>query len=143
MKRIMLICLLLISGVQYAQEPASDQDQLSYYEQRAREDAAYEQSLELAEEEETDFWEDQERYEKELKKRDKKAYKAYMKGKRDAYAEHYEKCGHHCHHGSHYYSHATFYYHGYHGHRYYRGPYRTRVHTGVRIATPRVRVGIL
>ncbi len=147
MKRLALSFLvLLMAGPVYlrAQESPDGEEQQSYYERRAREDAAYEQSLALEDEAEAeDFWEDQEHYEKELKKRDKRAYKAYMKGKRDAYAEHYEHCGHHCHHDRHYYSHATFYYHGYHGHYYYRRPYSTGIRTGVRVAAPSVRVGIL
>lgn len=144
MKRVTCISfLLLISGFMFAQEPVSEADRLSYYEQRAREDAAYEQSLVLKEEEASDFWYDQEQYERELKKRDKKAYKAYMKGKRDAYAEHYENCGHHCHHGSHYYAHANFYYHGYRSHRYYHRPYRSHIQTGIRIGSPKIGVGIL
>jgi hypothetical protein len=138
------VFLLTGSGLLWAQETDPEQEKLSYYEQRAREDAGYEQSLAIeTEAEESDFWEDQQAYEKELKKRDRKAYRAYMKGKRDAYAEHYEHCDHHCNHGSHYYSHATFYYHGYYGHHYYRRPYSTGVHTRVRIGAPSVRLGIL
>jgi hypothetical protein len=144
MDRLTLISILLfISANMYAQEQASEEARISYYEQRAREDAAYEQSLNLEEEEESDFWNDQERYEKELKKRDKKAYNAYMKGKHDAYAEHYEQCGNHCSHGPHYYSHTTLYYHGYPSQRYNRSPHRTQIRTGVRGISPGIRVGIL
>lgn len=135
--------LLFSSNILMAQEGTDKEERLSYYEQRAREDAQYEQSLALEEDEAADFWKDQERYEKELKKKDRSAYKAYMKGKRDAYAEHYDHCDHHCHHGNHYYYHATFYYHGYHRDYYYRNPPRSSIRTGIRVGTPSVRVGIL
>ncbi|TDQ32535.1 hypothetical protein [Zeaxanthinibacter enoshimensis] len=138
-----LLFILIFAGYQstaVAQEQ-TEEDRLSYYEQRGREDAAYEQTLNTKEEaDEADFWEDQEAYEKELKSRDSKAHRAYMRGKRDAYKEHYAHCDHHCHHGSHYYSHASFYYHGY--YRSYDRPSRTRINTGVRIGTPSVRIGL-
>ncbi len=126
-----------------AQEAATEKEKRSYYEQRAREDAAYEQSLSLEEEEASDFWEDQQRYEKELKKKDRMAYRAYMRGKKDAYAEHYRHCDHHCQHGRHYYYHATFYYQGYHQDYYYRPSRRSHIRTGVGVGIPSVRVGIL
>ncbi len=138
---LVLILALGLVPTLHAQQQESEKDRLSYYEERAREDAKYEQSLSAKEEaDEADFWKDQEEYEEELKRRDKSAYKAYMKGKRDAYKEHYSDCDHHCHHGAHYYSHATFYYHGY--YRGYERPSRTRIYTGVRIGTPSVRIGI-
>lgn len=147
MKSLVLFTFVLLlsgQGLLWAQATGQEQEKLSYYEQRAREDAQYEQSLAMENEAaESDFWNEQKSYEKELKKRDRKAYRAYMKGKRDAYAEHYEHCGHHCNHGRHYYSQATFYYHGYHGHHYYRQPYSPGIHTRVRVGAPAVRVGIL
>lgn len=125
----------------HAQDAASSkEDKLSYYEQRAKEDAQYEQSLVMeSDDDEADFWEDRKQYEKDLKKRDRKAYKAYMKGKRDAYAEHAKYCDSHCHHSDHYHHHAHFYY-SYHRYDYPRR--RSSINTGVRIATPSVRVGI-
>jgi hypothetical protein len=115
-------------------------DSKSYYEQRALEDAKYEQELVVGSiEEEQEFWEDQKQYEKDLKKRDKKAYRAYIKGKRDAYQEHYEYCSSHCHHGQHYYTHATYYYYGYNRRHYYRSS-----NSGVRtrVSLPRVSIGL-
>ena len=115
-------------------------DKLSYYEQRAREDAVYEQSLTMQNEgDEEDFWKDQKRYEKDLKHRDKEAYKAYMKGKQDAYAEHEAHCDHHCHHSEHYHHQATFYY-SY--HRYDYPSRRAAIGTGVRVSAPSVKLGI-
>ncbi len=122
-------------------QPASAQEDTdasrkAYYEERAREDAAYEMSLRENAEDEADFWESQEAYEKALKKRDKAAYRAYMKGKRDAYREHAAHCDSHCHHGPHFQYRATYYYSDYH-HR----PYRSGG-VGVRIGSPRIRIGL-
>lgn len=148
-----LLIIVMTTGV-YAQESTSEKadpqtetkvEGKTYYEQRALEDAKYEQEFAAeTEADEKEFWDDQKQYEKDLKKRDRKAYRAYMKGKKDAYAEHYEHCDNHCHHSDHYYSHATFYYYGYNDRRYYRqSPRGTSVRTNVRLSTPRVRVGIL
>jgi hypothetical protein len=116
------------------------QDKLSYYEQRAKEDAAYEQSLAMENEsDEEDFWGDQKQYEKDLKKRDKEAYKAYMKGKRDAYAEHARHCSHRCYHSDHYYHHASFYYNY---QEYHYPSRRSTIRTGIRVGAPSLRVGI-
>ena len=134
---------LIFSTALTAQEKETQHTELdrdSYYEQRAREDAEYEQALAMRnEEDEKDFWKDQERYEKDLRKRDKKAYRAYMKGKRDAYAEHAAHCDHYCHHSDHYHRQAQMYctYHEYHYPR-----RSTVVQTGVRVATPRVGLSV-
>lgn len=140
-KGVMTVMLaLVVSASVSAQESnEKEQDQLSYYEQRAKEDAIYEQSLATNnEDDEKDFWKDQKQYEKDLRKRDKEAYKAYMKGKRDAYAEHEEHCDDHCHHSRQYYSHAHFYYTYYD----YQYPRRTYVGTGLRVSSPRVGISI-
>jgi len=141
---ILAICLSFAINAQNTE--ASNEttlDKTSYYQKRAAEDAKYEQqfSTENKTEEEA-FWEDQEAYEKELKRKDRKAYRAYMKGKRDAYAEHYENCNSHCHHGHHYYSHASFYYYGYNSYYYNRQPNQgTSINTRARVIVPSVRVG--
>jgi len=129
--------LLSFSGTLLAQE--EKEDKLTYYEQRAAEDAKYEQSLAVQnEEDEEDFWQDQKQYEKDLKRRDRKAYKAYMKGKRDAYAEHEVHCNSHCHHSDRYYYHTTFYYS--YQRNYY--PRQSTFGTSIGIKAPSVRVGI-
>ena len=135
-----LVILLCLSNWAIAQEKEEKQEErLSYYEKRGQKDASYEQALEMnSEEDEEDFWQDQSQYEKDLKKRDKKAYKAYMKGKKDAYAEHAAHCDRHCHHSSQYYHHTHFYYT--YNRNYY--PSRTAVRTNVRVAAPSLRVGI-
>ncbi|MBT8238276.1 MAG: hypothetical protein HKP38_01045 [Croceitalea sp.] len=134
--------LLMIFGLKAQEEPKQQEDKSSYYEQRAKQDAEYEQSLALDKEaDEADFWADQKQYEKDLKARDKKAYKAYMKGKRDAYAEHEAHCGDHCGHSDYYHHHAHFYY-TYHS-NYYRSPSRrATLGTRVKIGTPNLRVGL-
>lgn len=136
-----LFGILMITGANvFAQE--SNQDKQSYYEQRAKEDAAYEQSLASKEiDDEETFWEDQKTYEKDLKKRDKKAYKAYMKGKRDAYKEHQSHCNNHCHHSDYYHHYTTVYYYDSrynHNHpHYYRG-----VNARVSVGIPSAGVGL-
>lgn len=125
--------LLILSHLSSAQEEMPSPE--SYYEARAREDAAYELALQEDAEDEADFWQSQEDYEKALKKRDKQAYRAYMRGKRDAYREHASHCGSHCHHGHHFEYRATYYYSDY-----YRRPYHSRG-IGIQVGSPRVRIG--
>ena len=138
------LAILLFSFVgSMAQEVTStEQENLTYYEQRAKEDAQFEQSQQLAEDEEEEFWESQKEYEAQLKKRDKKAYKAYMKGKRDAYAEHRSHCDDHCRHSDHYHTHASFYYYHNEPYRYRSYPRGTTIRTGVGISVPSVGIGL-
>ena len=143
MKRLALLIMVMLLGLSnmtMAQENEENaNDKKSYYEKRGEEDAKYEQSLEMTnEEDEEDFWQDQKQYEKDLKKRDKKAYEAYMQGKKDAYAEHAQHCANHCQHSEHYYTHTHFYY-SYHR-TYY--PRRSGVNTNIRLGSPSIRVGI-
>ncbi|MET6991197.1 hypothetical protein [Sediminicola arcticus] len=138
---LMALGLFIGSFSAFAQnEEGNEEQKLSYYEQRAQQDATYEQELRTENEEEAEeFWEDQQAYEKDLKKRDKRAYKAYMKGKRDTYQEHACHCNHD-HHSAHFYYYADYYYSS---PRYYRSsPRRSTISTGVRVGAPRVRLGI-
>ncbi|WP_411767660.1 hypothetical protein [Winogradskyella sp. A3E31] len=152
MKTYKIIILAITLAIGYnvpliAQESTSESEQTidkkTYYEQRAKEDAKFEQQFKAeSKDEEEQFWEDQKDYEKELKRRDRAAYRAYMQGKRDAYAEHYNHCNSHCHHNEYYYYHASYYHHGYRTYYYERYPRRsTTISTGVRINTPRVKIG--
>ncbi|RIA09286.1 hypothetical protein OE09_1115 [Flavobacteriaceae bacterium MAR_2010_72] len=141
--KIFLICfmgsVLTTLNAQEASKSNEKEATRSYYEQRAYEDAAYEQEFRSKnKKEEEQFWQDQKSYEDNLKQRDRKAYRAYMRGKRDAYAEHYNHCDHSCYHSEHYYHHASFYYH-----RYYYEPYprRTTMRTNIRVGVPSVRIG--
>ncbi|MCK0156948.1 hypothetical protein MWU65_07135 [Cellulophaga sp. F20128] len=137
---LMATVLIFLSFTVTGQEKeANEEEKLSYYEQRAKEDAEFEQSKMAEVESEEVFWEDQKSYEKKLKKRDRKAYKAYMKGKRDAYAEHAEHCNSHCHHSEYYHHHTTFYY----SYTQYRArPRNSGVHTRVGVSLPSVRIGL-
>ncbi len=144
MRKLSVLSGLLIFAFTFGLNAQNDEstniDSKTYYKQRALDDAKYEQNLMVAsKEEEQEFWEDQKRYEKKLKQRNKKAYRAYMKGKREAYQEHYEHCSSHCHHSQHYYNHATYYYYRYDRRNYYRSS-----NSGVRarIVIPGVSVGI-
>ena len=138
-----IVLTLLIFGFSFAIYAQEKDSKVSYYQARAEEDAKFEQQFKAEDkEDEEKFWKEQKRYEKDLKKKDKVAYNAYMEGKRDAYREHYGHCDHHCHHSDHYYSHATFYYYGYHDHYYYRRPASSGISTNVRIGTPTVRLGL-
>ncbi|MFG6687672.1 hypothetical protein ACGK9U_13890 [Mariniflexile sp. HNIBRBA6329] len=150
MKSIKFIALFLVTTTFYtanAQEvKASSEtkiDSKSYYEQRAMEDAKYEQQFVAKSKKEEDaFWEEQKAYEAQLKKRDRKAYKAYMKGKKEAYASHYNHCDAHCHHSDYYYHNASFYYYRYDDYYYRRYPQRRAVNTSVNVRTPRVSLGL-
>ncbi|TJY37209.1 hypothetical protein [Pontimicrobium aquaticum] len=144
--KILMLVAMCSLGSSFAQErdKQTKEEKLSYYEQRAKEDAKFEQELKAkTEKESAEFWENQKQYEEDLKKRDRKAYRAYIKGKRDAYAEHYAHCGTHCHHSDYYHHHVSFYYYGYNNNHYYNSyPRRNAINTRIKIGTPRVRLGI-
>ena len=117
-------------------------DKKTYYQKRAEEDAKFEQQFKAENKaEEKSFWKEQKAYEKNLKKTDKQAYKAYIQGKHDAYAEHYEHCNHHCHHGDYYYNYASYYYYR-HNSYYSRRSQQRSLNTRVNVSTPSVRLGV-
>jgi hypothetical protein len=145
-KTLIFIMVMGFSLVSLAQESETTNettiDKKTYYEKRAKEDAEYEQQFSAkTKSEEKAFWNEQKNYENDLKQKDRKAYKAYMKGKKDAYASHYEHCNDYCHHSEYYYHHASFYYYRYDRYYYERYPRRGSISTGVRINTPSVRIG--
>lgn len=120
-------------------------DKLSYYHKRGAEDAQYELRFEAkTKSEEKAFWKEQKAYEKELKERDRKAYRAYIASKKDVYTEHYDHCDAHCHHDDYFYTHARFYYYQYNQPAYYqRTPSTsTRINTQIGVRTPSVRLGL-
>jgi hypothetical protein len=56
---------------------------MSYYQRRGLEDAQHEQELEVKSKSRgTYLWEEQKQYEKELKKNDRRAHRAYLQGKK-------------------------------------------------------------
>lgn len=120
-------------------------DKFSYYQKRGTEDAQYELRFEAkTKAEEKAFWKEQKAYEKELKERDRKAYRAYIASKKDVYSEHYYHCDRHCHHDDYFYTHARFYYYQYNQPTYYqRTPASgARINTQIGVRTPSVRLGL-
>lgn len=83
----------------------------SFYEKQAWKDARQEQSTTFSSiEDEKDFWQDQNRYERDLQTKNKLSYNSYMNAKRNAYSEHAETCGGHCTHSDYYYQQASVYF---------------------------------
>lgn len=150
MKTIKLIftVIILLSGsfiFSQEKEEVSKEDVKSYYQKRAKEDAKFEQELNAkSKSEDKKFWKEQKQYEKELKKRDEVAHKAYMKGKRDAYANHASHCDNHCNHGYYYQYHANYYYHSNYRYErgYERGYHRRPKRTSVTLRTPSIGLSI-
>jgi hypothetical protein len=126
-----------------AQEDTDTKQGTAYYQQRAAEDAKYEQEYQAKNDrEDKAFWKEQKKYEKQLKKNNRRAYRAYIQGKNDAYAEHHQHCNHD-HHSDYYYSNTRFYYYQYDNRRNYnRSTNRPIINTPVRVNTPSVRLGI-
>lgn len=124
-------------------EKDTKQSTAAYYKQRAAEDAKYEQEYNAKNDsEDKAFWKEQKKYEKQLKKNNKRAYRAYIQGKKDTYAEHHQHCNHD-HHSDYYYSNTQFYYYQYDNRRNYnRSTNRPIINTPIRVNTPSVRLGI-
>jgi uncharacterized protein YxeA len=142
-KLIVSIILLITASFSYAQEQENDSkiEKEAYYNKRAKEDARFEQEFNSkSKSEDKKFWKEQKAYEKELSKRDEIAHKAYMEGKRDAYAEHENHCDDHCNHGHYYRYHVSYYYHN--NHSYKARSYRRSPQTRITVRTPSIRLGI-
>jgi hypothetical protein len=97
-------------------------------------------SLRLKAEEHT--FEEQKQYEKELKKNDRRAHRAYLQGKKRV-MPHHNYCDSHCHHSEYWYQHAGYYYYEYREPRYENRASRTTVNTQIGVRTPQVRLGLL
>jgi hypothetical protein len=135
--------LLLTFHFSNAQEKKKDSilGKENYYRVRAKEDARFEQEFNSkSKSDDKKFWKEQKQYEKELENRDEEAHKAYMRGKRDAYAEHSDHCNKHCNHGYYYQYHVNYYYHSNppRERRYNRGATQTRI----KIRTPSLGINI-
>ncbi len=151
-KTTLFFISLVFTSQSWSQETSvsaeSKQEKRSYYEDRAIEDAQYEQKLSASSDKDDQaFWAEQKEYEQDLKKNNKRAYRVYMQRKKRAYAEHHNHCDSHCHHSDYYYQQASFYYYDYNNNYnnrpYYRSsPSRNTINTGVRVNTPSVRLGI-
>lgn len=149
MKTIKTILALFFLGtigtVQAQENNVQAETKITYYQQRGAEDAKFEMEFTAkTKAEEKAFWKEQKEYEKELKKKNRKGYRAYMARKKEAYTEHYYHCNEHCHHNNSFYNHAAFYYYQYDRPNYQRVPTRTSVNTqiGVGVPVPSVRLGL-
>jgi hypothetical protein len=145
---LILIIFSFAPHMKAQQSKASDQAQLetknsmSYYQRRGLEDTQHEQELEVkSKAEERTFWEEQKQYEKELKKNDRRAHRAYLQGKKEGYAAHYNYCDRDCHHSNYWYQHAGYYYYEYREPRYENRASRTTVNTQIGVSAPQVRLG--
>jgi hypothetical protein len=121
----------------------SNPDKITYYQQRGSEDANYELTFKAkTKAEEKAFWKEQKEYEKELKKKNRKAYQAYIARKQDVYTVHHSHCDAHCHHSDSFYGHAGFYYYEYDQRNYQGRPSNTSVNTQIGVRAPSVRLGL-
>jgi hypothetical protein len=88
----------------------SKKQRISFFMERAQQDAKYEQTLVTGnKEDELDIWKDQKRFEKDLKDWDWASYDAYMFAKKNAYLKHDEVCEDHCNHTDYYFEQITPY----------------------------------
>ncbi len=115
---------------------ASGQEKdIPFYENQAWKDAHQEQSTSFSSlEDEKDFWQDQNRYEKDLKTKDNLAYHSYMIAKRAAYSKHAETCENHCTHSDYYYEQASIYF----TYKNNENFSREAIGTLVQVASPRI-----
>ncbi|MDI1304552.1 MAG: hypothetical protein PSX42_06875 [bacterium] len=118
-------------------------DKTTYYQQRGSEDANYELTFKAkTKAEEKAFWKEQKEYEKDLKKKNRKAYHAYIASKQDVYTTHHSHCDANCHHSDSFYGHTGFYYYEYDQRNYQRAPSNTSVSTQIGVRAPSVRLGL-
>jgi len=130
-------------SVQSETNISTSSNKIAYYQQRGAEDAKFELAfVAKTKAEEKAFWKEQKAYEKELKERNRKAYRAYIASKKDVYTEHYYHCDGNCHHNDSFYTYAEFYYYQYNQPNYQRTPSRTSVNTQIGVRTPSVRLGL-
>lgn len=146
-KTIAALCFLgAITTLQAQQSSVKSETNIkaiSYYQQRGAEDARFEMAFEAkTKDEQKAFWKEQKAYEKELKERNRKAYRAYIASKKEVYVEHYSHCDAHCHHDDYFYNHAGFYYYQYDRPNYQRTPGRTSVNTQIGVGVPAVRSSV-
>nr|WP_298995293.1 hypothetical protein [uncultured Allomuricauda sp.] len=95
MKRSYLLLLVLLLGFakqSQAQGTTTNSKLLRFYEDLAERDAAYEQGLQLDHQDELDYWNDQESFERELGKSNFSFYLVYMKSKKEAHRKYLKEC---------------------------------------------------
>jgi hypothetical protein len=107
---VLLACSCVCPLIGTAQEGRPSESRLAVFEQRAMEDALYEQYMQWqTEEDELDYWTDQLNYERKLQKDYSHGYRVYISSKRDAYMKHQPECDAQCLHGDYYQLQAAFY----------------------------------
>lgn len=150
-KHLLILLFLVAIATAHAQEASVksetninvNPDKSIYYQQRGREDANYELTfMAKTKAEEKTFWKEQKEYEKELKKKNRKAHQVYIASKKDVYTTHHSHCDSHCHHNDAFYGHAGLYYYEYDQKNYQRRPSNTSVHTQIGVRAPSVRLGL-
>ncbi len=95
-----LLAVILIGFVaqSHGQVAGVDSKLLRFYESLAERDASHEQSLRLDYQDEMDYWNDQENYERQLGKSNFSFYLVYMKSKKKAYRSYLRECAGSCEH---------------------------------------------
>lgn len=116
MKQVSPIGLMIFTavfcwqGMLCAQGTEEKQKALTFFMEKALEDATYEQNIKLSSlEDEIDFWKDQRNYEQALKKKSYTGYQVYVNTKLEAYENHSLVCETPQKHGGHYFLQANFY----------------------------------
>ncbi|MEO0901725.1 MAG: hypothetical protein AAFY00_06750 [Bacteroidota bacterium] len=106
MKRSCLLLLVLILGFagQSQAQGTANSKLLRFYENLAERDAAYEQGFQLDQQDELDYWNDQENFERELGKSNFSFYLVYMKSKKEAHRIYLKECEGSCVHSDVYWS---------------------------------------
>lgn len=95
---------IIAQDIQYKEQDPS------FIEQLAIDDAHYEQSLVfLHKGDEMDYWGDQKSFEKELEAKKPEKYRAYISAKKVVYHQHASQCDQQCNHSSSFYMQALFY----------------------------------
>ena len=106
----LLILFFILPASLLAQQSHSMESRLAFLEQKAVEDAAYEQAVSWQnEEDEVDFWTDQRNFERQLELDDRQGYQVYLNSKRTAYENHLARCDKGCDHGDYYQLQSAFY----------------------------------
>ena len=101
MKRSYLFLGILLVGLSLqvqGQTALTDTKLLRFYEDLALRDAIYEQGLQLDHQDELDYWNDQENFERELGKSNFSFYLVYMKSKKEAHRKYLQECKGSCDH---------------------------------------------
>ena len=104
---LFVLCWPLVA---VAEQAYPSESHLAFYEQKALEDAAYEQMVTWnSEEDELDYWQDQRNFEEALHESNLRGYQVYLNTKRKVYMAHWAACGTQCQHGDYFQLQAAYY----------------------------------